>query len=35
MAIVEWQKDGTVALMIMNNGENRQNLEWAEAMILP
>ncbi|NLW43546.1 MAG: enoyl-CoA hydratase/isomerase family protein [Syntrophomonadaceae bacterium] len=33
MAIVEWQKDGTVALMIMNNGENRQNLEWAEAMM--
>ncbi len=33
MAIVEWQKDGTVALMIMNNGENRQNLEWAEAML--
>mgnify|MGYP000908393836 FL=1 len=33
MAIVEWQKDGTVALMIMNNGENRQNLEWAEAMV--
>jgi len=33
VAIVEWQKDGTVALMIMNNGENRQNLEWAEAMM--
>jgi enoyl-CoA hydratase/carnithine racemase len=33
MAIVEWQKDGTVGLMIMNNGENRQNLEWAEAML--
>lgn len=33
MAIVEWQKDGTVAIMIMNNGENRQNLEWAEAMM--
>ena len=33
MAIVEWQKDGTVALMIMNNAENRQNLEWAEAMM--
>ncbi|NLV17517.1 MAG: enoyl-CoA hydratase/isomerase family protein [Syntrophomonadaceae bacterium] len=33
MAMVEWQKDGSVALMIMNNGENRQNLEWAEAMM--
>ena len=33
MAIVEWKKDGTVAIMIMNNGENRQNLEWAEAMM--
>lgn len=33
MAIVEWQKDGNVALMIMNNGENRQNLQWAEAMM--
>ncbi len=33
MAIVEWQKDGSVAIMIMNNGENRQNLEWCEAMM--
>lgn len=33
MAIVEWKKDGTVALMIMNNGENRQNLVWCEAMM--
>ncbi|SHG51635.1 Enoyl-CoA hydratase/carnithine racemase [Thermosyntropha lipolytica DSM 11003] len=33
MAIVEWQKDGTVAIMIMNNGENRHNPVWAEAML--
>lgn len=33
MAIVEWEKDGTVAKMIMNNGENRNNPEWAEAML--
>jgi len=33
MAIVEWVKDGTVAVMIMNNGENRHNLEWADAML--
>lgn len=33
MAIVEWKKDGTVAIMTMNNGENRHNPEWAEAML--
>lgn len=33
MAIVEWQKDGTVAILTMNNGENRNNPEWAEAML--
>lgn len=33
MAIVEWKKDGTVAVIMMNNGENRQNLEFAKAML--
>jgi len=33
MAIVEWEKDGTVAIMTMTNGENRHNPEWAEAML--
>ncbi|MDD3852135.1 MAG: enoyl-CoA hydratase/isomerase family protein [Syntrophomonadaceae bacterium] len=33
MAIVEWKKDDTVAILIMNNGENRHNPEWAEAML--
>lgn len=31
--IVEWKKEGTVAILIMNNGENRHNPEWAEAML--
>ena len=33
MAIVEWKKEGTTALLIMNNGENRHNLAFAEAMM--
>jgi len=33
MAIVEWQKDGTVAVVSMNNGENRHNLAFAQAMV--
>lgn len=33
MAIVEWKKDETVAIITMNNGENRHNPEWAEAML--
>lgn len=33
MAIVEWKKDDTVAVMIMNNGENVNNPEWAAAMM--
>ncbi len=33
MAIVEWKKDETVAIMIMNNGENRHNPEFAATFI--
>lgn len=33
MAIVEWKKDETVAIISMNNGENRHNPEWTEAML--
>ena len=33
MAIVEWKKDETVAIMIMNDGENRHNPTWAETML--
>ncbi|HZK43400.1 MAG TPA: enoyl-CoA hydratase/isomerase family protein [Syntrophomonadaceae bacterium] len=33
MAIVKWEKDGTVAILTMNDGENRHNPEWAEAML--
>lgn len=33
MAIVHWEKDGTVAIMTMTNGENRHNPDWAEAML--
>jgi enoyl-CoA hydratase/carnithine racemase len=33
MAIVDWEKDGTVAIMSMNNGENRHDPEWTEIML--
>ena len=33
MAIVDWGKDGTVAIMSMNNGENRHDPEWTEIML--
>ena len=33
MAIVEWKKDGTVAILTMNNGENRHNPDWTKAML--
>lgn len=31
--MVEWKKDDTVAILIMNNGENRQNPDWTEAIL--
>ena len=33
MAIVEWKKDGTVALLTMNNGENKHNPDFTKAML--
>jgi enoyl-CoA hydratase/carnithine racemase len=33
MAIVEWKKDETVAILILNNGENRHNPDFAEAFL--
>lgn len=33
MAIVLWEKKDTVAVLTMNNKENRQNLDFANAMI--
>jgi len=32
LAVIEWNKDGTVAVVTMCNGANRQNLEFAETM---
>jgi len=32
MPIIEWEKDEMVAVVRMNNGENRQNLEFANSM---
>ncbi len=32
MAVIEWKKDGTVAIVTMCNGANRQNLEFAQTM---
>ncbi|RJP36350.1 MAG: enoyl-CoA hydratase/isomerase family protein [Desulfobacteraceae bacterium] len=32
MAVVEWKKDGTVAIVSMSNGENRHNSDFVVAM---
>jgi enoyl-CoA hydratase/carnithine racemase len=32
MAIIEWEKDESVAVIKLNNGENRQNLVFAQTM---
>ncbi len=33
MAVVEWEKDGTIAIMKMINGENRHNLAFGKDML--
>jgi len=33
MAVIEWEKNATIAQIKMNNGENRHNLLFAETMI--
>jgi enoyl-CoA hydratase/carnithine racemase len=33
MSIIKWDKDETIAIIRMNNGENRQNLNFANSMI--
>jgi enoyl-CoA hydratase/carnithine racemase len=33
MSIVLWEKKDTVAVLTMNNKENRMNLDYASAMI--
>ena len=32
MALVRWEKEGAIAILLMENGENRQNLEYADDM---
>ena len=34
MSIVSWKKDETVAIITMNNGENRHNPAFAKAMLV-
>ena len=33
MSIIDWSKDDTVAVISMNNGENRHNLDFANRML--
>ncbi len=33
MSLVQWEKDENVAMLTMTNGENRQNLDFANAML--
>lgn len=33
MSIAEWKKDGTVAILTMNNGKNLHDPDWTEAML--
>lgn len=33
MAIVQWEKEGTIAVLKMNNGDNRQNPQFFAAMM--
>ena len=33
MAVVEWKKEGTVAVILMNAGENRHNPDFAAGML--
>jgi len=34
MSIIEWKKDESVAIMTMNNGENRHNPDFIRAILL-
>ncbi|TAL35199.1 MAG: enoyl-CoA hydratase/isomerase family protein [Spirochaetes bacterium] len=33
MAIIEWKKDESAAVVTMNNGENRHNMDFADTML--
>ena len=34
MSIIEWKKDESVAIMTMNNGENRHNPDFIRAILM-
>jgi len=34
MSIIEWKKDESVAIMTMNNGENRHNPDFIKAILM-